>query len=95
MDTISPFTPPLPPFADCLAGVGAIFPVAPFLWLQGNAALLVSLVLSGFALALIGAVTSLFTGRNVVFTSLRSLVLGLAAAASTYGVGRLVGVTLS
>jgi VIT1/CCC1 family predicted Fe2+/Mn2+ transporter len=36
----------------------------------------------------------LFTGRKVVFTSLRSLVLGFAAAALTYSVGRVVGVTL-
>lgn len=78
-----------------LFAVGAIVPVAPFFWLQGHAALLASLLLSGFALALIGASTSLFTGRHVVFTSLRSLTLGFAAAAITYSVGRLVGVTLS
>ena len=67
----------------------------PFFWLHGNAALLASLILSGFALALIGAGTSMFTARNVVITSLRSLLLGFAAAAITYGVGRLVGVTLA
>jgi VIT1/CCC1 family predicted Fe2+/Mn2+ transporter len=78
-----------------LFAVGAIFPVAPYFWLHGSAALLASLALSGLALALIGAGTSLFTGRNVVFTSLRSLSLGFAAAAITYGVGRLVGVTLA
>lgn len=78
-----------------LFAVGAIFPVVAFFWLQGNAALLASLVLSGLALALIGAGTSLFTGRSVVLTSLRSLSLGFAAAAVTYGVGRLVGVSLS
>jgi VIT1/CCC1 family predicted Fe2+/Mn2+ transporter len=78
-----------------LFAVGAIFPVAPYFWLHGSVALLASLALSGLALALIGAGTSLFTGRNVVFTSLRSLSLGFAAAAITYGVGRLVGVTLA
>src|SRR5271169_2825977 len=78
-----------------LFAVGAIFPVAPFFWLQGQAAMVASLALSGIALALIGAGSSLFTARNVVFTSLRSLLLGFAAAAITYGVGRLVGVTLA
>jgi VIT1/CCC1 family predicted Fe2+/Mn2+ transporter len=78
-----------------LFALGAIFPVAPFFWLHGTAALVASLALSGFALVLIGAGTSLFTGRSVIFTSLRSLLLGLAAAAITYGVGRLVGVTLA
>ncbi|HEV2978621.1 MAG TPA: VIT1/CCC1 transporter family protein [Casimicrobiaceae bacterium] len=78
-----------------LFAVGAIFPVAPFFWLQGPVALVTSLTLSGFALALIGAGSSLFTARNVGFSSARSLLLGLAAAAITYGVGRLVGVTLT
>jgi VIT1/CCC1 family predicted Fe2+/Mn2+ transporter len=77
-----------------LFAVGAIFPVAPFFVLHGNPALLASLSLSGIALALIGAGTSLFTGRNALLTSLRSLLVGFAAAAITYGVGRLVGVTL-
>src|SRR5271166_4381890 len=78
-----------------LFAVGAIVPVAPFFWLQGTPALGASVALSGIALALIGAGTSLFTGRNVILTSLRSLLLGFVAAAITYGVGRLVGVTLA
>ena len=78
-----------------LFAVGAMFPVAPFFWLNGTTALVASLGLSAFALLLIGAGTSLFTGRNPALTSLRSLSLGLVAAAITYAVGRLVGVTLS
>jgi VIT1/CCC1 family predicted Fe2+/Mn2+ transporter len=78
-----------------LFAVGAIFPVAPFFFLDGRAAVLASLALGGLALVLIGAGTSLFTGRNVAFSALRQLVLGLAAAAITYGVGRIVGVSLT
>jgi vacuolar iron transporter family protein len=78
-----------------LFALGAIVPVLPFFWRHGSAAVLASLLLSGIALALIGAGTSLFTGRNVILTSLRSLLLGFVAAAITYGVGRLVGVTLA
>jgi VIT1/CCC1 family predicted Fe2+/Mn2+ transporter len=78
-----------------LFAVGAIFPVAPFFFLGGNAAVLASLALSGVALVLIGAGTSLFTGRNVAFSALRQLALGFAAAAITYGVGRIVGVSLT
>ena len=78
-----------------LFAVGAIFPVAPFFFLYGSAAVLASLALSGVALVLIGAGTSLFTGRNVAFSALRQLVLGFAAAAITYGVGRIVGVSLT
>jgi VIT1/CCC1 family predicted Fe2+/Mn2+ transporter len=45
-------------------------------------------------LALIGAGTSLFTGRSVVFSGVRQLLIGFAAAGITYGIGRLVGVSI-
>ena len=77
-----------------LFALGAIFPVVPFFWLDGTAALLAALSASGFALMLIGAGTSLFTGRSVPFSSLRQLLVGLAAAGITYGIGSLVGVSL-
>jgi VIT1/CCC1 family predicted Fe2+/Mn2+ transporter len=78
-----------------LFAAGAIFPVLPYFWLSGYAALLASVALSGFALIGTGAITSLFTGRSVALSAGRQLVLGFAAAALTYGVGRLAGVTLS
>jgi VIT1/CCC1 family predicted Fe2+/Mn2+ transporter len=56
--------------------------------------LFASLAASGVALALIGAGTSLFTGRGVVFSALRQLAIGLAAAGVTYGMGAVVGVSL-
>jgi VIT1/CCC1 family predicted Fe2+/Mn2+ transporter len=74
---------------------GAIFPIIPFLLLQGQAAVIGSLLLSGAALFTIGAGTSLFTGRTVLFSGVRQLVIGLAAAAVTYGIGLLFGVSLS
>jgi VIT1/CCC1 family predicted Fe2+/Mn2+ transporter len=78
-----------------LFATGAFFPVLPFFWLSGSVALAASLVLSGVALVFAGAVTSLFTGRSPAYSALRQLALGFAAAAVTYGIGRLVGVTLS
>jgi len=78
----------------CLFAAGAIFPVAPFFWLGGTPALLASLALSGLALVLIGAGTSLFTGRNFLLSASRQLLIGYAAAGITYGVARLVGVTI-
>ena len=77
-----------------LFAAGAIFPVAPFFWLGGSAALLASLAASGVALILIGTGTSLFTGRSLAFSGARQLAIGLAAAGITYGIGRLVGVTI-
>jgi len=78
-----------------LFSAGAIFPVAPFFWLDGLAAVAASAVLSGLALSAIGAGTSLFTGRPLVFSAARQLAGGLAAAAITYGVGRLIGVAVT
>jgi VIT1/CCC1 family predicted Fe2+/Mn2+ transporter len=78
-----------------LFSLGAIFPVAPFFWLDGLAAVGVSVVLSGLALMAIGAGTSLFTGRSFAFSAARQLCGGLGAAAITYGVGRLIGVTVT
>jgi len=77
-----------------LFSVGAIFPVAPFLFLGGRTAVVASLVASGVALAAIGAGTSLFTGRSVAFSAFRQLLIGYAAAAITYAIGMLAGVTL-
>ena len=77
-----------------LFSVGAVFPVAPFLFLQGGIAVGASLVASGVALALIGAGTSLFTGRGIAFSALRQLLVGYAAAAITSAIGMLAGVTL-
>jgi vacuolar iron transporter family protein len=77
-----------------LFSLGAIFPVAPFFVLDGNAALFASLVASGCALLLIGGGTSLFTGRSLTFSAARQLLIGFAAAGITYGVGRLVGVSI-
>lgn len=78
-----------------LFALGAIFPVAPFFWLDGLRAVAVSVVLSGLALMAIGAGTSLFTGRSFLFSATRQLAAGLAAAAITYGVGRLIGVAVT
>ena len=77
-----------------LFATGAIFPVAPFFFLVSNAAVIASLALSGIALALIGAGTSLFTGRGVFFSAIRQIGVGYAAAVVTYGVGSLAGVAL-
>jgi VIT1/CCC1 family predicted Fe2+/Mn2+ transporter len=78
----------------CLFAFGAIFPVAPYAVLNGWPALAVSLALSGLVLAAIGAGTSLFTGRGVLFSAGRQIAIGYAAAAVTFGIGRLMGATL-
>lgn len=61
---------------------------------SGLVAVSVSLVLSAVALFVIGAGITLLTGRSVLFSGLRQVGIGLAAAILTYGVGSVIGVTL-
>jgi VIT1/CCC1 family predicted Fe2+/Mn2+ transporter len=78
-----------------LFAVGAIFPVAPYFGLAGMPAIIASLAASGVALFLIGAGTTLFTGRGVLVSGVRQLLVGFAAAAVTFGVGKLIGVAVT
>lgn len=75
--------------------VGALVPLLPFLVASGKPALLASLVLTGGALFAVGAVISLFTGRNAVRDGLRMLCIGAAAGGVTYAVGSLLGVSVN
>jgi vacuolar iron transporter family protein len=77
-----------------LFALGAIVPVLPFFFARGDTAAMLSVVFSMTALFLIGAAITLFTGRPVLFSGLRQVIFGLAAAALTFGIGRLVGVAL-
>lgn len=78
-----------------LFATGAIFPVAPYFMLSGMEAVWASIALSSLALFCIGVATSLFTGRGVIFSGARQLLVGLAAAGVTFGVGRVIGVTVA
>ena len=78
-----------------LFALGAIVPVLPFAFLAGTTAVLASVAVSAVALFGIGAAITLMTGRGVLFSGGRQLLFGLAAAALTYGVGRIIGVSLA
>lgn len=81
-------------FSFILFASGAIVPVIPFFFLQGMPAILGSLALSGFALFGTGAMISVFTGRPVLFSGTRQLVLGGLAAGVTYALGAVLGTSL-
>jgi VIT1/CCC1 family predicted Fe2+/Mn2+ transporter len=78
-----------------LFSLGAMFPVLPFFFAGGNTAVLLSVAFSTFALFTIGAAITLFTGRGLLFSGLRQVSFGLIAAALTYAIGRLVGVSIT
>src|SRR5690606_31289052 len=75
--------------------VGAVLPVLPFLFGAGSYAVLLSVGISTLGLFGIGAAITLQTGRSVWSSGLRQVIIGLAAAAVTYLVGRLLGVAVA
>jgi VIT1/CCC1 family predicted Fe2+/Mn2+ transporter len=72
-------------------GAGAILPVIPFFFGGSTALVAVSIALSGIALFSVGALLSLFTGKDVLFSGGRQLAIGGVAAAITFALGSLIG----
>jgi len=77
-----------------LFAVGAVVPVLPFFFLSGLAAVGLSVALSTLGLFGIGAAITLLTGRSIWYSGMRQVLVGLAAAAITFGIGRLIGISL-
>jgi VIT1/CCC1 family predicted Fe2+/Mn2+ transporter len=77
-----------------LFAFGALFPVLPFIFTSGTLAVVTSVVLSGLVLFGIGAAITIFTGRSAWRSGARQLLLGLAAAGITFGIGKMLGVAL-
>jgi cobalt-zinc-cadmium resistance protein CzcA len=78
-----------------LFGIGAVIPVLPFMFTDGIQAIVLSAVFSSIGLFLIGAAITLFTGKNVWYSGFRQVFFGLAAAAVTFGIGKLIGISLA
>lgn len=77
-----------------LFSIGAIIPVIPFFFLVGINAILLSTLLSAIGLFLIGASITLFTGKSIWFSGFRQVLFGLVAAAITFGIGKLIGISM-
>jgi vacuolar iron transporter family protein len=75
-------------------GVGALIPVIPYVLASGSDAFLVSIALSIGALFAVGAGVSLLTGRSLLFSGARQVLIGAAAAIVTYLVGLAIGVAV-
>jgi len=78
-----------------LFALGAILPVAPFIFTGGMTAVFISIGLSTLGLFLLGAVITLFTGRSIAYSGFRMVLFGLIAAAITFGIGKLIGVSIA
>lgn len=78
-----------------LFAFGAIIPVAPFIFTTGMTAVFISIGLSTLGLFALGAAITLFTGRSIWYSGMRMVIFGLLAAAITFGIGRLIGVSVA
>jgi VIT1/CCC1 family predicted Fe2+/Mn2+ transporter len=74
---------------------GALIPLVPFLFGRDPSTLIVSIGVTGFALFAVGSTLSLFTGRSALRGGVRMLLIGAAAGALTFAIGRLLGVSLA
>src|SRR6266566_1923867 len=74
-----------------LFAIGAVIPVIPFVFGSGTVAVLFSLLLGTLGLFIIGVGITLTTGAPLLKSAGRQVLLGLAAAAITFGLGSLVG----
>lgn len=79
----------------CLFALGALFPVAPYLFLSAHTAFMASIASTIAGLVLIGMGTALFTGRSMTFSIARQLGITVAAAGITYAVGHVLGTALT
>jgi len=82
-------------YSFILFAVGAVIPVIPFMFTGGITAIIISVISSAAGLFLIGAAITLFTGKSVWFSGFRQVIFGLMAAAITFGIGKLIGVSLA
>lgn len=73
---------------------GALVPIFPYVLGLGDLAFGLSAGLSACALVLVGGALAFTTGRNVAWGGLRMFLAGGAAAAVTFGIGRLIGVSV-
>jgi vacuolar iron transporter family protein len=75
--------------------VGALVPLLPFLFGGGIVAKWTAVGVSMVALFAVGAAMSVITGRAWGWSGLRMVMIGGAAAAVTFGIGSLLGVTVA
>ncbi len=73
--------------------VGAGVPLLPFVLASGPTAAVVAIAASGVSLVGVGAGLSLLTGRQLLLSALRQLLVGAVAAGVTFAVGRALHVS--
>ena len=75
--------------------IGALVPILPYILDAGGLAFMLSAALSAGALLTVGGLLSGLTGKSFAWGSIRMLLAGGSAAAVTFGVGHLIGVSVA
>ena len=73
--------------------IGAVIPLVPFIVGSGTAAVVAAVLASAAAIFSVGAAMTILTGRSVLWSGGRMLVVGVIAAGVTFGIGRLFHVS--
>lgn len=74
---------------------GAAVPIIPYLLWSGDLSFRLSATMSAVALATVGAVIASMSGRSILWGGARMILAGSTAAAVTFGVGSLIGVSVA
>jgi VIT1/CCC1 family predicted Fe2+/Mn2+ transporter len=74
---------------------GALVVILPYFLGSGTAPLVAAIVLAAAALLAVGGGIGVLNGRSLARSALRQLLLGGAAALLTFGIGHLIGATVS
>lgn len=74
--------------------VGALAPLAPWFFIDGQSAVIISITLTALASLVVGGYVANSSGKRIVVGALRQLGIVIFASAITYGIGYLFGVTV-
>ncbi len=74
--------------------IGAIFPVLPYFFFTGSSGIVASGIASAFGLFALGVLSSFMNGVHWAISGIRQVLFGVAAGIVTFGIGRIIGVSV-
>ncbi len=75
--------------------LGALVPALPMFLVPASWIVQASMIASAIGLFALGAAIAVFTGKSVLWSGARQLLIGMAAAGATFGIGHLFGVAIA
>lgn len=75
--------------------VGAVLPLIPWFFTDGNAATIASVIVGVVAAAIVGVALAVFTERSRFRTALRQVLVAAGACTATYLIGSALGVSIT